>query len=133
MLRDDQWKHPGHDVMAEKVPFIHDPLEFLSSIDSMLFNSGPLMDPRKAEDERFSEYRGSQIPFRDLPWIDVEKTVFIIINERIGDDVGIALDYRTGNDWPRIVGGDWHSGSGIIYREIAPSFDVFVELIGLQH
>ncbi len=62
----------------------------------------------------FSEYRGSQVAFRDLPWIDVEKTVFIIINGRIGDDAGIALDYRTGIDTPRVIDSDWHTANGLV-------------------
>jgi hypothetical protein len=106
MLEDGRWKHPGDEVMVVKVPFIGDPLLFLSSIESMLFNSGPLMARNAAEDSRFSEYLGSQVSFRDLPWIDVEKTVFIIMNEPIGDDAGIALDYRIGIDTPRVIGSD---------------------------
>ncbi|SFH86646.1 hypothetical protein SAMN05421753_103263 [Planctomicrobium piriforme] len=131
MMKEGRWKHPGQEVLAAKIPFIRDPLTFLSSIESMLSNSGPLMRPDENENERFSEYRGSRISSRDLPWIDVEQVIFIICNERIGDDVGIALDYRTGINSPRVVGGDWHSRSGLQYREIAPSFDEFVELIGL--
>ncbi len=53
MLEDGRWKHPGDEVMAVKVPLIRDPLPFLSSIESMLFNSGPLMAPNAAEDSHF--------------------------------------------------------------------------------
>jgi len=82
--------------------------------------------------ETFSEFRGSAIGERDLPWIDVEQSLFIICNRWPGDDVGIALDYRSGIDMPRVVGGDWHSGNnGVVYREISPTFDAFIQLLGL--
>lgn len=91
------------------------------------------MGPDSIENILFSEYRGSSIAARGLPWIDVEKTLFIIINKWPGDDVGIALDYRTGLDHPRVIGGDWDTqdGRGIVYREITPDFPGFVKLLGL--
>lgn len=131
LIESGRWVHPSDQVMLSKIPFIRDPLVFLGSKENMIFESGPLMSPDEAENKMFSEYRGSVFDKRDLPWIDVEKTLFIICNKWPGDDVGIALDYRTGNESPRVVGGDWHSGEGCIYREISPSFDRFVEYLGL--
>lgn len=95
----------------------------------MDFNSGPLMGPDESEHAYFSEYRGALVGERELPWADVEKLIFIVVNERPGDDVGIALDYRTGIDTPRVIGMDWHSGKNCIYREISQSFEEFVELL----
>lgn len=126
-----RWVHPGDDVMQKKVPFIRDPLIFLNSRDDMVCNSGPLMEPDEVAQETFSEYRGSIVGHRDLPWIDVEQSLFVICNRIPGDDVGIALDYRTGVNSPRVVGSDWQSGAACLYREINPSFDAFVELLGL--
>lgn len=131
MIESGRWAHPGDDVMLARIPFIRAPLVFLDSKDNMLFESGPLMGPNEIEYEGFSEYRGSVLGLRDLSWIDVEQTIFIICNKWPGDDVGIALDYRTRINSPRVVGGDWHSGKGCIYHEISSSFDAFVELIGL--
>ena len=132
MIASGTWTHPGADVLRRAVPFITDPLIVLKTFDEMLFESGPIIGHDKIEDERFSEYRGSQIGKRDLPWIDVEKTLFIMCNERLGDDVGIALDYRYSSTEPCVVGGDWHSKSrGIIYRLVANSFAEFAEKIGL--
>jgi hypothetical protein len=49
----------------------------------------------------------------------------------LGDDVGIALDYRYNATEPRVVGGDWHSKSGgIIYPLVADSFAEFCKMIG---
>lgn len=114
------------------VPFIQDPLVILETFDSMLRNSGPLMRHDQSEDEIFHEYRGSCSPARPLPWIDVERTIFIMCNERIGDDCGIALDYRLDVNQPRVIGSDWHSGmNGVQYRQIADSFSDFASAIGL--
>ena len=132
MIETGHWVHPGDEVMLAKVPFIRDPLVFLGSKDDMLFESGPLMGPSEIEQVIFSEYRGSAVGNRDLPWIDVEQTLIIICNKWPGDDVGIALDYRTGLESPRVVGGDWHSGMNYIYHEICPSFEDFVKLLELS-
>lgn len=129
LIHTGRWVHPGDDVMLAKAPFIHDPLVF-RGIDNVAIQSLSLMGPEEIENETFSEYRGSAVDARPLPWIDVERTLFIMSNKWPGDDVGIALDYRTSNS-PRVVGGDWHSGNRCIYHEISPSFDAFVELLGL--
>lgn len=127
-----RWKHPGARALRRVAPFITDPLAVLKTFDHMLVESGPLMADGAVEDDAFSEYRGSQVAERDLPWIDVEKTLFIFCNERPGDDVGIALDYRRDPAAPRVVGGDWHSEKRLIYRLVANSFDDFAEAIGLS-
>jgi hypothetical protein len=35
MLRTGQWRHPGDAVIAKLIPFLPDPVDFLTSIDSM--------------------------------------------------------------------------------------------------
>lgn len=125
-----RWVHPGDDVLRARIPFIQNPLVFLGSKDDMRFDIGPLMEPDEIENETFSEYLGSAVGERTLPWIDVERTLFIICNKWPGDDVGIALDYRTGTS-PRVVAGDWTSGNRCIYHEISPSFEAFFESLGL--
>lgn len=132
LMNAGKWVHPGREALYACAPFIQDPLLVLPTLDSMLFNSGPLMSPAAVENELFHEYRGSAVPPRALPWIDVEKTIFIMCNEQIGDDCGIALDYRPGVSNPQVVGSDWlSSGKGVKYRLIADSFTEFATLIGL--
>ncbi len=131
LIETGRWVHPGDDVMFAKIPFIQDPLNFLGSKDNMVFESGLLMGHNEIEQEVFSEYRGSVIGERGLPWVDVEQSLFIICNKWPGDDIGTALDYRTGLNSPRVIGGDWRSGNKCIYHEISPTFDAFVELVGL--
>ena len=68
-----------------------------------------------------------------LPWLDVELAVFVAINRVPGDDLGIALDYRTGAADPRVVASDWQPGAkGCHWREVAPTFSQFVQFLGIQ-
>jgi hypothetical protein len=57
----------------------------------------------------------------DLPWFDAERAVLIAVNQNPGNDVAIALDYRTDvtdpkvgcvkAGWPRDDGRNWpHPG-----------------------
>jgi hypothetical protein len=57
----------------------------------------------------------------DLPWLDVDQAVLIAINEYAGDDVAIALDYRTDTANPRVVASDW-TGSRCSWQVVTPSF-----------
>ena len=54
------------------------------------------------------------------------------VNRWPGDDVGIALDYRTGFDDHRVVAGDWGSGNSCKWRGVAPTFSAIVRLLGLD-
>lgn len=130
LIKTGRWVHPGHDAMRERIPFIQDPMQFMTTHEDMLFNSSPFMAQDLNEFETFSEYRGSKVTERALPWLDVEKRLNIIINREIGDDTCIALDYRTGLHAPRVVGCEHVSGK-ILHREISPSFEAFVKLLEL--
>ena len=131
LIATSMWIHPGDKRIRELIPFIEEPIDFLKSKDQMDFNCGPLMAQNEMENYFFHEYRGSAFPCgRDLPWIDVEKSVMIAVNRRIGDDLGIALDYRTIAEDPRVIGSDW-SDEGCSWREIAPTFSTFCIRSGL--
>ena len=66
-----------------------------------------------------------------LPWLDVEMAILVAVNRFPGDDLGIALDYRTDTADPRVVASDWDPGpGGCRWREVAPSFSKFVQLLG---
>lgn len=76
--------------------------------------------------------RGSQSPAAiDLPWLDVDQAVFIIENLYVGDDQGVALDYRTSHADPRVVASHWVVRVGCLWREVAPTFSAFVAQLGL--
>jgi hypothetical protein len=132
LIRSGGWVHPGEDRLREVIPFLVDPVVFLPSPEAMAFES----PGRLAEDARWSEtlhmLRGDRVAEPvELPWLDVDRSVFIAVNKWPGDDVGIALDYRTGLADPRVVANEWGSGSGCFWREVAPTFSGFAKRIGL--
>ena len=131
MMDDGRWKHPGTDAMMQIAPFIRGELQFRAS--QYLIPTGEcLMGPEEHENRIFHEYRGSKIAeTRDLPWIDVEKSALIAINQIPGDDVALALDYRTSMTAPRVIGTEWIDGpdGGCFWREVAPSFAELARMI----
>ncbi|MCA8996277.1 MAG: hypothetical protein KDA80_04815 [Planctomycetaceae bacterium] len=132
LINAGEWREIDQDLLRKCLAFELDPVEPISSHNAMLLNSGPLMPPGDVESEQFHEYRGSMSVERTLPWIDIEKTLFIMCNQRIGDDCGIALDYRTGQQTPMVIGSDWYSESrGVIYRRVAGTFEEFAWMLGL--
>jgi hypothetical protein len=135
LMRAGDWRNPGDDVLREILPWFEDPLDFLPTTDQMGQDS--LMLDMWADDERssrtFHVIRGSQSGSSWLPWLDVERAVLIAANRNIGDDVGIALDYRGDDGEPAVVASDpWtYPGGGYLWRLVAPGFDAFVSGLGL--
>jgi hypothetical protein len=141
LLDSGRWRHPGDDVLRAVVPWFEDPLVFLRSPDAMRLGSWWLYEDGSADDPRdsalFHVVRGSVAGPGDLPWLDVEQAFNIAVSRRPGDDVAIALDYRTDPSDPRVVGSDaWtrQPETGRIqyaWRQVAPSFSAFAEALGL--
>lgn len=131
LLSSGRWEHPGDEILCQQIPFVLEPLLFLTSPAEMLKESGPLMSSDSIESDVFSEYRGSLVEKRDLPWIDVERSLTIICNKIPGDDVIVALDYRDDMANPRVIGSDWSLGNKVIYQEISLTFEQFVDRLGL--
>ena len=141
LLGGDRWRHPGDDVLRSVVPWFEDPLDFLRTPGEMRRESAFLYEDGTADDPRgsalFHVVRGSVAGPGGLPWLDVELAFNIAVNRRLGDDVAIALDYRTDPADPRVVGSDvWtsrHQTGRIqyVWRQVAPSFSAFAEALGL--
>jgi len=128
LLKNGEWIHPGDDIIAKMLPVLKgEDLDFCKTFESIDFNSGELMSPNEDENFDFHEYRGSRLDKpRDLPWIDVEKSIFIAVCRTAGEDNALALDYRTSRSDPRVICTDWHSGGdSLIWVEICPTFSEF--------
>jgi hypothetical protein len=131
MMEDGTWRHPGAEMMIRIAPFIKEELDFRTS-ENRIHTGECLMGAFEDENKTFHEYRGSRVSgVRDLPWIDVEKSALIAINQYPGDDVAVALDYRTSMTDPRLIGTEWIEGDdgGCFWREISPSFTEFARAI----
>jgi hypothetical protein len=135
LMREGRWRHPGDAELARLIPWFEDPLDFLTSTEEMARESRSMDmfadDPRSSE--LFREVRGStrSAPV-ELPWQDVELAVLIAVNRRPGDDVALALDYRTDPADPRVIGSDfWTNPRQCAWREVAPAFSSFVDALDL--
>jgi hypothetical protein len=141
LLDSGQWRHPGTDVLSAVVPWFEDPLVFLRSPGHMRQASHFLYEDGSADDRRDSELfhvvRGSVAGPSDLPWLDVEQAFNIAVNKMPGDDVAIALDYRTDPSDPRVVGSDAWTGQRqtgrfqYVWRQVTPTFSAFAGALGL--
>lgn len=141
LLDRGRWRHPGDSVLSAVIPWFEDPLDFLHSPAEMRRESWFLYEDGSADDRRgsalFHVVRGSVAGPSDLPWLDVEQAFNIAVNRRLGDDVAIALDYRTDPSDPRVVGSDvWtsrHQTGRVqyVWRQVAPAFSAFAEALGL--
>ncbi|MGR7000124.1 glycosyltransferase family 39 protein [Yinghuangia aomiensis] len=100
------WRHPGDAVLADVIPWFASPLDFLATPEVMERESGSM--DLLADNAFFHEARGSTAPVPlELPWLDVEQAVLIAVNRIPGDDVALALDYRSDSEDPRVVGSDF--------------------------
>jgi hypothetical protein len=146
MMATGHWRHPGDEVLRAIIPFLHEPVDFLT-IDSMRWESRGSLADNPHDAAIFHEARGtrSAAPV-ELPWLDVDKAIFIAINRFPGDDLGIALDYRTRPDDPRVVASEWLqvtrpwckwlpwlqvTRAVCIWREVTGTFTEFVRKLGL--
>jgi hypothetical protein len=132
LIRDGHWVHPGDARLREVIPFLVDPVDFLNTPEAMTFESSGHLADDPLFSAVFHSVRGSRVvePV-ELPWLDADRSFFVAVNRWGGDDVGIALDYRTDVLDPRVVANDWGSGRGCLWREVAPTFSAFVLLLGL--
>ena len=75
LLDDDQWRHPGEDVLKAVIPWFDAPLDFLRTPGEMGRESQFLYEDGSADDRRESAFfhvvRGGVTGRADLPWLDV--------------------------------------------------------------
>jgi hypothetical protein len=133
LLESGRWRHPGEQSLRRLIPFLREPVDFLTSIEAIRQTSTAFADlaryPRDAEVYHIARGSKSAEPIR-LPWLDVELAVFAAVNRFPGDDLGIVLDYRTGKTSPRVVANDWDEGpGGCVWREVAWSFSEFAGML----
>ena len=98
----------------------------------MIFASMPLISTAEVESKYFHESRGSRVrKSRPLPWRDVDNSLFIAVNHRRGDDVGLTIDFRSFRKDPRVIGSECTRDNKHLWREVAPTFTSFCRAIGL--
>lgn len=134
LLAAGRWRHPGDDVVRKVIPWFESPLVFLTSVGQMRWESQSLdlFADESRGSELFREVRGSVAGAVELPWLDVELAFFVAVNRMPGDDVAIALDYRSDPSDPRVVASDfWTQPEQCAWRIVAPALSAFAEALGL--
>jgi hypothetical protein len=134
LLDQGRWRHPGDAAMTRMIPWFESPLDFLTSTAAMEFESGSL--DMSADDPSLAFFREARRSRTggpvELPWLDVEQAFLIAVNRVPGDDVALALDYRTDPSDPRVVGSDfWADPRLCEWRVVAPSLSAFVAELGI--
>lgn len=87
LVNSKRWVHPGEQTIRKIFPHIEDELYFPSTKDDMMWQSLCLFSLcSSGECLQFSEYLGSIHPERELPWIDIELVIFIIVGRYAGSD-----------------------------------------------
>jgi hypothetical protein len=136
MIQQGRWRHPGNETLRRVIPFLKPPMDLLS-IQEMQIETEGLFECLKYQSLipcNLHLVRGSTNITRaaELPWLDIENVIVIAANACPGDDSIIALDYRTGTGDPRVVATFFNEGTlDLEYREAAPSFSRFVEMMRL--
>jgi hypothetical protein len=131
LMQQGQWRHPGDAVLREIIPFFREPVDFIANIEEMSQeSSGHLED---TEEDLFHERRSSKDPrARALPWRDLDQSFLIAVNREPGDDIAIALDFRSAVEDPQVVANNWHTGiRGCVWQLVSPTFSDFVRRCGL--
>ncbi|ROO86234.1 hypothetical protein EDD29_3797 [Actinocorallia herbida] len=133
LLADGSWRHPGDEVLRAMVPWFPEPLDFLADIHAMRRESGTLSRLSRDDpgDGLFRLVRGRGTPV-EPPWLDTDLAVLIAVNRHLGEDIALALDYRTDRADPRVVGSDlWTDPHQCSWRVVAPAFTDFAATLGL--
>jgi hypothetical protein len=134
LLRSGRWRDPEKSALYSLLPWFEDPLVFLTSVEGMRREnrSLDLMADDEPSSRLFRVLRGGrERQSVDLPWLDVEQAVLIAVNRNSGDDVALALDYRTSTADPRVVASDfWTDPRQCAWRIVTPTFTEFVSRLG---
>src|SRR6185312_14115493 len=107
LIETGQWRHPGDEALRSIVPFVHEPLDFLCSIESIQAQSASI---RSSSLEGLGIVNSSSARSGDPLLLNADRALLIAINRHRGDDVAIALDFRANATEPRVVASAWEPG-----------------------
>lgn len=130
LLSSGKWKHPGNKILKSVVPFFKEEVVFLETVEQMEGESHNLCEDLDwfFEKDSDKDERANSLPYRDL-----KKSFLIAVCKSPGDDIAIALDFRTSLENPRVIGNNWHSKiKGCPWEEISPTFEEFVNRIKIK-
>ncbi|MFI0445011.1 S1 RNA-binding domain-containing protein [Actinomadura sp. 6N118] len=136
LLAARDWPPSDDAALSGVMPWLEDPVDLLANIDQIRRESRALdslsEDPATADLFRLAS-GGRSTELVELPWLDTDLAVLIAVNRNLGDDVAIALDYRSGSDDPAVVASDWWTDAQrCAWRVVAPTFSAFAAALGVH-
>lgn len=115
---DGQWQQPDDGLIQSLIPWLQGPIELMEMMQWIVTENQGVFADNPDDAKLMHEYRGSVSSEKpDLPWLDVEKALVIAVNREPGDDLAIALDFRTSADDPRVVASYWCCDRDIYYAK----------------
>lgn len=125
-----KWQQPPEPLIQSLIPWLQGPIEFIEVMHWMVTENQASLVNHPHSAKMFREYRGSvSLDKPDLPWLDVEKSLFFAVNRIHGDDLGVAMDFRTSKDNPRVVASYWcgeRSDYHVEWRLVTERFSEFL-------
>lgn len=131
LMEQGKWQHPGDAVIRQVVPFFQAEVDFLQAWEVMARESGGQLED--TEEDFFYERRSSKDARANaLPWRDLDKSFLFAVNRERGDDIALALDFRSSVEDPQVIGNNWYTGArGCVWELVSPLFSAFCERVGL--
>ncbi|MGC4809732.1 hypothetical protein ACLQ29_04280 [Micromonospora sp. DT228] len=133
LIESGRWRHPGDEVLRHLIPWLDDPLDFMTTIDELRLQNRLTAQLDSDTMGFFHIGRGSAGRPVVMPWLDLDQAVFIAVCRYAGDDISIALDYRTNPSDPRVL------ATAVIpaarhcsWRQVTPTFTQFVDALHLR-
>ncbi|GIH19675.1 hypothetical protein [Rugosimonospora africana] len=133
LLKSGRWQQPGDEALRQLIPWFHDPLDFMLTLDELRLHNRLIAE--SADTMRFfCVGRGSAAQPIAMPWLDLDQAVYIAICRYAGDDIALALDYRSSSTDPRVLATDTVtlSRQQVSWRQVTPTLSEFVDALHLR-
>ena len=129
-----KWQQPDESLVQSLIPWLQGPIQFIEAMEWMEAENGASLVDHPDSAQMFRQYRGSVCGDKELRWLDVEQSLFVAVNRIHGDDLGIALDFRTSVVNPRVVASHWcgeRSDYHVEWRLVTNTFSEFVSKLNM--
>ena len=99
LLENKKWTNPKEGIIKKVIPFFKYNIDFLQTLEEMKRESRVICEDLDFFFEKRSskDDRAKKLPYRDL-----DLSFFIAVNSSLGDDIAVALDFRTSIENPRV-------------------------------
>ncbi|TQJ22477.1 hypothetical protein FBZ33_2730 [Micromonospora sp. A202] len=134
LLNSGRWRHPGDRALRQLIPWLDDPLDFMTTIDELCLHNRLIAQLDAGTMQFFQIRRGGAGQPIAMPWLDLDQAVFIAECRYAGDDIAVALDYRTSPIDPRVLATDTATlaQQHLSWRQVTPTLSQFIDALHLH-